>query len=120
MKGDFRLTSPKIKTVEKHVRDQCIMLLNYRHYWTRRLNTGRFRTLDGRWHTEGTPGDPDYVVLHEFYPGFLLEFKRPGAELSPDQQTRHFEIRFSYRIAIATVDNKDELMRWLDEYEKSW
>ena len=118
MSDRFRLTSPKIKTIEKHVRDQCITLLNLRHYWTRRMNVGRFRTVDGRWHTEGKPGDPDYVVLHEFYPGFLLEFKRPGGELSPEQQQRHLEITLGYQITIVIVDNLEQLERWLDEYEK--
>lgn len=116
----FRLTSPQIKLAEKHVRDQCITLLNLRHYWTRRLNTGRFKTLDGRWHTEGRKGDPDFVVLHEFYPGFLLEFKKAGEFLSPDQQQRHLEITLGYQITIVIADNLEQLECWLNQYEKQY
>lgn len=114
----FRLTAPKIKLVEKHVRDACLMVLNLRHYWYRRLNTGLFYTEDGRPHPEGKLGDPDYVVLHATYPGFLLELKRPGGKLSPDQERRHFEIQLGYQIAIAVIDSKEALDCWLNEHEK--
>ena len=75
----FRLRAQKIQLSERDVRDACLMLLNLRHYWYRRMNSGLFRTVDGRWHTEGQTGDPDYAVLHASFPGFLLEFKRPGS-----------------------------------------
>lgn len=116
----FRLTSPKIQQLEKHVVAACITLLNLRHYWTRRINTGSFRTLDGRYHTEGRKGDPDYVALHATFPGFLLEFKRPGEKLRPEQEQRHFEIQLGYQIAIAVVDSKEALECWLNEHEKQW
>lgn len=114
----FRLTSPKIRLVEDDVVEACIMVLNLRHYWTRRINTGLFRTLDGRYHPEGTKGDPDYVALHETFPGFLLEFKRPGGKLRPEQEQRHFEIQLGYQIAIAVVDSKEALECWLNKHEK--
>ena len=113
----FRLTAPKIQPLEKHVVEACITILNLRHYWTKRLNTGVFRTLDGRWHTEGTKGDPDYVALHRTFPGFLLEFKRPGGKLTPEQYERHYEIRLGYQIDIAIVDSTEALERWLDAHE---
>jgi hypothetical protein len=116
--ADFRLREQKIQLSEKDVVKACIMLLNLRHYWTRRINTGSFLTLDGRWHTEGRKGDPDYVALHATFPGFLLEFKRPGEKLRPEQEQRHFEIQLGYQIAIVMVDSKEALECWLNEHEK--
>ena len=113
----FRLRAQKIQLSERDVRDACLMLLNLRHYWYRRMNSGLFRTVDGRWHTEGQTGDTDYAVLHAQFPGFLLEFKRPGEKLRPEQERRHFEIQLGYQIAIAVVDSKEALEAFLNAHE---
>ena len=111
----FRLTSPKIKLVENDVERACIDLLRVRGYYVVRLQSGLFKTPDGRWIRIGEPGLPDYAVLkHDFF----MECKRPNAKPSPAQIQKVFELEAAYRIKVATVDCVEHLERWLDEYEK--
>ena len=116
----FRLTSPKPPTVrEKAVVEACLDLLRYRGYFPVRLHTGLFKTPDGARWISGTPkGTPDYMAVHEKYPGLLLETKRPGGDPSPAQQEKQWELRFAYRLAVVTIDGVEALSRWLDEHEK--
>jgi hypothetical protein len=76
----FRLTSPRLS--ENDVEAACGDLLRLRGYWVTRVQSGLFRTPDGRWVRIGKKGIPDYAATHGFYPGFLLEVKRPGEELA--------------------------------------
>ena len=45
----------------------------------------------------------------ERFLGFLLEVKRPGADVSPEQKQKIMEIRLGYHLAIAVVDSVDAL-----------
>lgn len=117
-KPRFRLTPPRLRLSENDVESACIDLLRLRGYWVVRLHAGVFRSTDGRRWITGVPkGTPDYAALHHKRPAFLLEVKRPGAKPSPEQETKHFEIRLGYRIAIAVVDSVDTLAGWLDHHE---
>src|SRR5262252_3070006 len=79
----FRLTAPQLKLVENDVERQCLDLLRLRGYWPARLHAGTFRSVDGeRWIRGVEKGTPDYGAIHELYPGFLLETKRPGGSLA--------------------------------------
>lgn len=114
----FRLTAPRL--TENHVERACLDLLRLRGYWSARLHAGTFKTVDGaRWIKGVAKGTPDYGALHEFYPGFLLEVKRPGEKPSPEQEFKHWEIRAGYRLSIATVDDVSRLATWLDAHELS-
>jgi hypothetical protein len=111
----FRLTAPKIKLVEDDVERACIDLLRLRGYYVVRLQSGLFKTPDGRWIRIGEPGLPDYACIKR---DFFLETKRPGAKLSPAQEKKIFELEKVYGIAVATVDGVERLPRWLDNHEK--
>jgi len=115
VKKTFRLTSPKIKLVENDVERACIDLLRLRGYYVVRLQSGLFKTPDGRWIRIGEPGLPDYACLKD---DFFLEVKRPGARPSPAQIEKIFQLEAAYKIKVATVDRVEHLLRWLDEYEK--
>ena len=117
----FRLRSPKPPQLsENDVESACLAMLGYRGYWVIRLHTGTFKTADGkRWITGAPKGTPDYAALHERFPGFLLEVKRPGAAPSPEQIKKHREIRIGFRLAILTVDSLESLLAQLARHERS-
>lgn len=97
----------------------CLDVLRLRGYWVARLHAGSFKSADGaRWIKGVAKGTPDYALEHERFPGFLMEVKRPGGQLSPEQTQTHLEIRLGYRIAIGTVDSVDALVLWLDQHER--
>jgi len=113
----FRLTPPP-PLRENDIERACLDLLRYRGYWVGRNHCGRFKTPDNkRWITGEPKGTPDYTCLHERFPGFLLEVKRPGGETSDDQKQRILEIRLGFRLAIAVVDTVDALVLWLRQHE---
>lgn len=118
----FRLTSPKpAPQVEAHVIKACLDVLHLRQWWTARLHAGVFKTLDGKRYVKGVPkGTPDYIAVHEFYPGFLIEFKRPGATPTPEQEQMALAIHLGYRIATAAVDSVEVLRDWLAHHEGKW
>src|SRR5262245_14588478 len=110
----FRLTSPRVKLVENDVEKACIDLLRLRGYYVVRLQSGRFKTVDGRWVTIGEPGLPDYACLKR---DFFLECKAPKKQPSAAQIEKAFELEAGYRIAVATVDSVEHLARWLHAHE---
>jgi len=115
----FRLTSPpRLKVRESDVAKACVDLLRWRGYFVLRLQTGLFKTPDGRFVPVGEKGLPDYIAVHERFPGFLLETKRPGEELGPEQILKVEEIRLGFRIAVAVIDSVDAMTPWLDEHER--
>jgi hypothetical protein len=116
-RGRFRLTSPP-RASEKDVTAGVTAPLQLRGYWLVRNQSGLFRTPDGRWIRSGQKGIPDYTALHERFPGFLLELKRPGATPTPEQIRKHSELRMGYRLAVGTVDSTESLARWLDDHER--
>src|SRR5262252_1625358 len=111
----FRLTSPKIALTENDVERACVDLLRARGYYVVRLQSGLFRTPDGRWVRVGEPGLPDYACIKD---DFFLEVKRPGGKPSAAQIKKVFELEAAHRIQVATVDRVEHLVRWLDEREK--
>jgi hypothetical protein len=98
--------------------DACVDLLGWRGYYVIRLQSGLFKTLDGRFQTVGKRGLPDFAAIHERYPGFLMETKRPGAKPSEDQIKRIEEIRIGFRVAVAVIDSPEALIDWLAEHER--
>ena len=119
MKPRFQLTPPVLKVAEKHVAKACLHILALRHYWTARLHAGSFTSPDGlRWIKGVDKGVPDYAVLHEFYPGFLLEVKRPRGKARTSQEQKHFEIRLGYSLAICVCDSSEYLAEWLNHHEE--
>lgn len=118
MSRAFRLTPPKPKVSENDVESGCLALLLRRNYKAFRLHAGRFRSLDyGRIITGVPKGTPDYAIEHEFYPGFLLETKRPEGTPSPEQELRIFELRQGYRLAVCIAASPVELEAWLEQHE---
>ena len=113
----FRLKPPP-RLNENDVERACLDLLRLRGYYVARLHAGTFKSPDGcRWIKGVEKGTPDYATVHERFPGFLLEVKRPGADTSPDQKTKIMEIRLGYHLAIAVVDTVDALDAWLRQHE---
>jgi hypothetical protein len=115
----FRLTHPRPPRLsENDVEKACIDLLRYRGYWVARLHAGTFKSMDGkRWITGVDKGTPDYATLHHRFPGFLMEVKAPGEKPSREQETKHYEIRLGFRLAIAVVDGVQTLVDWLARHE---
>lgn len=111
----FRLTSPKIKLVENDVEKACLDLLRLRGYYPVRLQSGLFKTPDGRWCRVGEPGLPDYVIVKR---DWFLEVKRPGGKPNPAQIQKVFELEKIHRIPVATIDSVEHLVEWLDALEK--
>jgi hypothetical protein len=116
MSRPFRLCAPKL--VENDVERACLDLLRLRGYWVARIHAGLFKSADGRrWIKGADKGTPDYTAVHERFPGFLLEVKRPGADASPIQKQKIMEIRLGYHLAIAVVDTVEALAAWLGQHE---
>ena|SRR5215831_18282455 len=114
----FRLKAPRVPPLrEHHVAQACLDYLRVRGYYPVRLNSGLFKTPDGRWVRVGEPGLPDYMAIHPRYPGFFLEVKRPGGVLSADQTRKIQELRI-YRLSVAVIDNVEALVSWLKTHEK--
>lgn len=119
MSKSFRLTPPKPpKLREDDVEEACKELLAYRGYYVVRIPTGLYRTPDGRrWVRVGTKGIADYVAIHGTYPAILIETKATGKELSPEQERLSDLLRLGFRLAVAKVDNVEDLVRILDQHE---
>jgi len=95
-------------------------ILQLHHYWVVKLHAGVFQTLDYGRHIHGVKrGTPDYACLHEFHRNFLLEVKRPGGKLNPDQEFQIDFIQQSYRLPVAIVESAEDLCNFLAEHERS-
>jgi hypothetical protein len=116
MEKPFRLTRQCL--TEKDVVAACEDLLAVRRWRCFRLQSGRVRTPDGRWLTLGEKGLPDYNVMHEYYPGFLMEVKRPGRQADPHQLQKIHELRIGFGLAICVIDSPRALTVWLNEHER--
>jgi hypothetical protein len=113
----FRLTAPP-PLVENDIERQCLDLLRLRGYWPVRLHAGTFRSVDGkRWIRGVEKGTPDYGALHELYPGFLLETKRPGGSPSRLQSAAIRNLQMGYRLAVCVADGALAFAAWLDRHE---
>ena len=109
----FRLTPPRVKISEKDVKRACLDILRYRGYLPIPLQSGLFKTPDGRFVRIGEPGLPDVVVAR-----FFVELKRPGGELSSEQRAKIREFQ-CYGVPTAVPDSPEALVRWLEEYKKA-
>jgi hypothetical protein len=115
----FRLTAPP-PLVENDIERQCLDFLRLRGYWPIRLHAGTFRTVDGkRWIKGVQQGTPDYGALHELYPGFLLETKRPGGSLTLAQSAAVHNLQMGYRLAVCVAASAEDLAVWLNEHERA-
>ena len=113
----FKLTSLNLN--ENDIEKACLDVLKVRGYLAVRIHSGTFRSADcKRWIKGADKGTPDYITAHARYPGFLLETKRPGAQLTDIQQYRVWEIQQGYRIAFFKADSAQALTRWLDQHER--
>jgi len=118
MPRPFRLAAPRL--TENDVEAQCLDILNLHRYWVRKLHAGVFLSIDGRRHIKGVPkGTPDYVCLHGRHRSFLLEVKRPGGVLHPDQEIQIAVAREQFDLPVAVVDSIDALSAWLERHERS-
>lgn len=114
----FGLTSPLPKLSEKDVIAQCSDYLQCRGYWLKRNAVGKYRhAVSGNYAEFGPPGIPDYLAIHERYPAFFIEFKRPGKKLRPTQVTEFFKLQVGYRLAAVMVDSLDQLQDFLRGHE---
>lgn len=112
----FKLASPTL--VENDVERQCLDFLRLRGYWPVRLHAGTFKSLDGKRHIKGVEkGTPDYAVLHGYRVAFLLEVKRPGGVLSPEQVAKMNELEL-WPLVVVAVDSVAALKQWLDKREE--
>ena len=117
MSRPFRLTPPPIS--ESDVIAGCKTVLALHRYWLVRLHAGVFQTLDGIRKIRGvTKGTPDYACLHGFYRNFLLEVKRPGGVLSPDQELQISLLRRNFELPIVVVETVDQLCNFLAKHER--
>jgi hypothetical protein len=114
----FRLTAPQPRLVENDVERQCLDIMLVRGYWPIRLHAGTFKSVDGeRWIKGVQKGTPDYGAMHELYPGFLLETKRPGGSLTLIQSAAINGLRMGYRLAVCVTDGAAGFAQWLDQHE---
>lgn len=116
----FRLRPPKpsrLKMVENDIEKQCEDLLAVGGWLMMRNHSGTFKSADGKRWIKGHPkGTPDFTCIKgPRY--FLLEVKRPGEQLSPDQVVRHNELRHFFRAEIVTVDSAEKLSAWLRKFD---
>jgi hypothetical protein len=116
MSRHFRLTAPRL--TENDVEAQCMTILQLHNYWVKKLHAGVFKTLDDRRHVHGVPkGTPDYVCLHGRHRGFLLEVKRPGGKLNPDQEIQIAVIREQFELPVVVVESVEDLCNFLAKHE---
>jgi len=116
MSAPWKLRAPRAS--ENDIEAGCKTILAMHGYWVIKLHAGTFKSLDDRRHVKGVPkGTPDYACLHEFHRNFLLEVKRPGGELSWDQQAQIKLLRLQYRLPIVVVYSADDLSAFLEEHE---
>jgi hypothetical protein len=108
----FILRPLRPKVSENDVRTACLQVLRLRGYWPVRQHVGKFKTVHGNWISVGEPGDPDYAVLTA--PGFFLETKRPGNDLSPAQIARIRDLEVLCGLKTVVVGDVEQLIEWLD------
>ena len=116
----FRLKpQPPPKLSENDVERACIDLLRVRGWYVVRLQSGLFKTPDGRFVRVGEKGLPDYVALHAVYPAFFLETKRPRRDTGAEQERKHWELTGAYHLAVVVIDRVESLKPWLDGFEQA-
>jgi len=111
-----------IQLSENDVEKACIQLLQYKHYYPIRLQSGLFPNPDKLCEAcrssaprirVGEPGIPDYVI-----PAFFLEVKAPGKKASDVQQEKIRSLKHYWSLETALVDRVEALLEWLRDYEE--
>ncbi len=119
----FKLKPPLAPQLsEDDVERSCRDLLAYRGWYVVRLQSGLFKTPDGRFVRMGSPGLPDYICVHQTHPGFFLETKRQKGQLTLVQQQKHFEIATAFKIPVITINEPNDLVdysRKLEDHPKA-
>lgn len=113
----FKLLPQKmrLKMTEDDIEQQCEDLLALGGWLVMRNHSGTFKSPDGRRWIKGHPkGTPDYTCIRGRN-SFMLETKRPGEGLSPDQVRRHGELRQFFHVEIVTVDSVEALDAFLKQ-----
>jgi hypothetical protein len=114
----FRLQPPPALK-EADVVEACCDLLALRGYKVIRQQVARAKTAAGNWLTIGELGMPDFIAMHGKFRSFLMEVKRPGGKLSPEQVFKIQQLQMGYRLAVAVVESSRELHDWLTQHERS-
>ena len=100
--------------------NHCWLNAGLRRYKVYRLHVGIFQSMDGERTIYGAPkGTPDYICAHGVYRSFLLEVKRPGGKLRPDQEIEIALLREQFGLAIVVASSTDELGNFLARHERS-
>src|SRR5262245_50185283 len=116
MSRPFRLTARPISEDDVEAGLKTVLALH--NYLVIRLHAGVYQTLDGARHIRGVPkGTPDYACLHETHRNFLLEVKRPGGKLNPDQEVQIADLRKRFRLPVVVVEGVEEFCNWLVKQE---
>jgi hypothetical protein len=114
----WRLTSPKVIELEKHVTKAVLETLEWKQWAHERLDVlGPIQLKDGSWTTIGYPGRPDYICFHARYPAFYMELKRPGGKVSPEQKRVHWELGLSH-FEVAVINSVEAILAWLTDWEQ--
>lgn len=118
MPRPWRLTAPRL--TENDVEAQCKTILALHGYTVYRLNAGLAQSLDAERIIPGArKGTPDYVCLHGRHElDFLLEVKRPGGTLNPNQLIE-IPILREKGLTVVVVDHVDKLCDFLAQHERS-
>lgn len=110
----YRLTCARPpKSSENDVEAALKDWLLTHNWYPVRLQSGLMRTPDHRFLRLGTPGLPDYVILHERQPAFFLETKRPGGVLSPAQVRTRWALAHGYGLPVCVADSLEKLTEWM-------
>jgi hypothetical protein len=118
MTRPFRLAPPQPS--EADVKAGCMTILDLHHYFVVRLHAGTFQTLDCQRKLRGvTKGTPDFGCFHGSHRNFLLEVKRPGGELSVDQEIQIQVLREQFGLPIVVVETVEGLCNFLAQHERS-
>ena len=115
----FDLKPAKLPAIrENHVENAVLTFLRLRGWLVKRQHVVRFQSRSGNWITIGERGDPDYVALHERWPAFALETKRPGAHATPHQIAKHDEYQHVWRIPVVVANSLEAIRTFLAEHER--
>lgn len=118
MPRPWALKPPPIS--EDDVEAGCLTILKLHHYHVIRCHAGVYKTLDDRRHIQGVPkGHPDYACMHGTHRNFLLEVKRPGGKLNPNQEFQIQFLRDQYSLPVVVAEDPAEFARWLAIHERS-
>jgi len=122
MPTDFRLKPPRL--VERDVTGQVIDFLEARKWRCHRLQTGIFRSMDGkryvRFGKDKDKGQTDWLCVHRQHPHFYLEMKRALGRLSIDQELWILSAEQDGHRVISLAGRKEPLDWFMEEYGREF